>query len=311
MSAIADRPARPEAAENRFHRKSCAMEVGRRRCRLSRMVQALVEDMNRSRPAPLSRARPCLPGRTVAVSALFAARRGFTILELLVVISIVTILTAVLMPTLAKVREAGERVQCASNMRQVACALIDYTDENRDRLPTLNYTSAQSIAPRFGEAMALSDDTGRVPDGLGRLILGKNGGYLSDPRVLYCPCHRGDHPFSRYETQLMQPIPFGQGETVFCNYHYRGTVDPVTLEPMPRSVRPDTVLLVDGLRTRSDFSHVTGTNRLKADASVDWRADTLNRIYNALPSNIDGVTDPEVFSTVWQLIDNRPAPTDD
>lgn len=247
-----------------------------------------------------------VPNRVSRVSAC-----GFTILELLVVISIVTILTAVLMPTLARVREAGERIECASNMRQIACALIDYTDENRDRLPALDYTSQQSLIPRFSEAMALSDDTGRAADGLGRLLLGTGGAYLSDARVLYCPCHRGDHPYSRYQTQLEARTPFGYGQTVFCNYHYRGNVDPVTLEPMPRSVRPDTVLLVDGLRTRSDFSHVTGTNRLKADGSVDWRADTLNRIYNALPSNIDGVTDPEVFSTVWQLIDNRPAPTDD
>ena len=237
--------------------------------------------------------------------------RGFTILELLVVISVVAILTAVFMPALARVREAGERIECASNMRQIACAMIDYTDENRDRLPALDYTSHQSLVPRFSEAMALSDDTGRKADGLGRLVLGLNGGYLSDPRVLYCPCHRGDHPFSRYQAQLTARIPFGFGETAFCNYHYRGNVDPVTLDPMPRSVRPDTVLLVDGLRTRADFSHVTGTNRLRADGSVDWHADTLNLIYKALPTEISGITDPEVFSAVWQLIDNRPAPTDD
>lgn len=267
--------------------------------------------MPRSRPASLLRDRPLCFGRGVADPNARAARRAFTILELLVVISIVTILTALLMPALAKVREAGERVQCASNMRQVACALIDYTDENRDRLPTLTYTSEQSIAPRFGEAMALSDETGRVADGLGRLILGKNGGYLSDPRLLYCPCHRGDHPFSRYERQLMEPTPFGYGQTVFCNYHYRGTVDPVTLEPMPRQVRTDTVLLVDGLRTRRDFSHVTGTNRLRSDGSVDWHADTANKIYRALPMDGGGVSGADVYSTVWSLIDNRPAPVDD
>ncbi len=266
--------------------------------------------MTRSRPTPSSSERPASSEREVAVPR-GVARRAFTILELLVVISIVAILTAIFMPALARVREAGERIECASNMRQIACALIDYTDEHRDRLPALDYTSHQSLIPRFSEAMALSDDTGRKADGLGRLILGMNGGYLSDPRVLYCPCHRGEHPFSRYEEQLTARIPFGFGDTVFCNYHYRGNVDPVTLEPMPRSVRSDTVLLVDGLRTRADFSHVTGTNRLKADGSVDWHYDTLNRIYKALPTDIEGVTDPEVFSAVWQLIDNRPAPSDD
>lgn len=267
--------------------------------------------MTRCRPAPLLRARPSCTGRTVILPNHGLAARAFTILELLVVISIVAILTAILMPALARVREAGERMQCASNMRQVACAIIDYSDDHRDRLPALDYTSQQGMVPRFGEAMALSDTTGRRADGLGRLFLGKNGGYLADPRVLYCPCHRGDHPFSRYESQLTARTPSGYGETVFCNYHYRGTVDPVTMELLPRDVRPDLVLLVDGLRSRRDFSHVLGTNRLKADGSVDWQADTANLIYRALPIEPMGFGDSEVFSAVWTLIDHRPPPSDD
>jgi hypothetical protein len=167
------------------------------------------------------------------------------------------------------------------------------------------------MVPRFSEAMALSDTTGRKADGLGRLVLGKNGGYLGDPRVLYCPCHRGDHPFSRYQAQLTARTPTGFGETVFCNYHSRGTIDPVTMELLPRDVRPDLVLLVDGLRSRRDFSHVLGTNRLKADGSVDWHADTANAIYRALPIDPVGFGDADVFAAVWTLIDRRPVPSDD
>jgi len=252
--------------------------------------------------------------RAAVDAAVLPSRRrdGFTILELLVVISIVAILTSILMPALAKVREAGERVQCASNMRQVGCGLTDYSDENRDRLPTLNYTAQQNLVPRFGEAMALTDEAGRRPDGLGRLLSGLAGGYVSDPRVLYCPCHHGDHPFSRYESQLMGlNRPGARPGTLFGNYHYRGTVDPVTHEPLPRPVRPDLVLLVDGLRTRRDFSHVSGTNRLKADGSVDWLADTANRIYRALPSEAGGFSGADLFESVWTLIDNRTMPDND
>lgn len=271
----------------------------------------MTQEMTRCRPASLLRARPTRIGRGVAVQSRLLAARAFTILELLVVISVVAILTAILMPALARVREAGERMQCASNMRQVACAIIDYSDDHRDRLPALDYTAQHAMVQRFGEAMALSDATGRKADGLGRLVLGKNGGYLGDPRVLYCPCHRGDHPFSRYEAQLTARTPTGFGETVFCNYHYRGTIDPVTMELLPRDVRPDLVLLVDGLRSRRDFSHVLGTNRLKADGSVDWHADTANAIYRALPIEPMGFGDADVFAAVWTLIDRRPLPSDD
>jgi hypothetical protein len=83
------------------------------------------------------------------------------------------------------------------------------------------------------------------------------------------------------------------------------------MELLPRDVRPDLVLLVDGLRSRRDFSHVLGTNRLKADGSVDWHADTANAIYRALPIDPVGFGDADVFAAVWTLIDRRPVPSDD
>ena len=57
---------------------------------------------------------------------------AFTIVELLVVISIVTILASFLMPAFARVREAAERLQCSNNMRQIGCAIMSYADDNND-----------------------------------------------------------------------------------------------------------------------------------------------------------------------------------
>lgn len=232
------------------------------------------------------------------------ARGGFTILELLVVISIVAILTSLLMPALSKVRDAGGRIHCASNMRQVGCALFEYSEEHRDRMPPLDYTGDNNLLPKFGEAMALTDERARFPDGLGRLVIGLTGTYLKDPRILYCPCHQGDHPFSKYAPQLTKEAPLNYRQVVYCNYHYRGTMDPVTHKPLPRSVLPETVLLVDGLRTQRDFSHRIGTNRLKADGSVDWRADTGGWIYDVLPSNPNSPTTALLYETVWKWVDD-------
>ena len=240
------------------------------------------------------------------MNARAAALRAFTILELLVVISIASILTAILMPTLARVREAAERVQCASNLRQIGCALIDYGDDHRDRLPSLEVVQTTQFmpSPKFAEAMALTNLQGGGADGLGRLLLGPTtGAYLGTPAVLYCPCHRGDHPFERYERALMKIGPREAGAPIYCNYHYRGTFDPVTRRHMPRPLPPETILVVDGLRTRSDFSHVDGTNRLKADCSVDWYADTANAIYRALPVEPPVNAQPDLFSVLWDRID--------
>jgi len=54
------------------------------------------------------------------------SRTGFTLVELLVVISLVTLLVALLLPVLGQARESARRVACASNVHQVGDALLAY-----------------------------------------------------------------------------------------------------------------------------------------------------------------------------------------
>jgi prepilin-type N-terminal cleavage/methylation domain-containing protein/prepilin-type processing-associated H-X9-DG protein len=61
-------------------------------------------------------------------------RRGFTLVELLVVIGIIAVLISVLLPTLGRARESGRRVACLSNLRQVSLAVLMY-EQQWKRLP--------------------------------------------------------------------------------------------------------------------------------------------------------------------------------
>ncbi len=62
-------------------------------------------------------------------------RHGFTLVELLVVIGIIAILISVLVPTLAKAREQARSVQCLSNIRQIATAVMMFSAEHNGWMP--------------------------------------------------------------------------------------------------------------------------------------------------------------------------------
>src|SRR5512143_643652 len=81
-----------------------------------------------------------------------ASRRGFTLVELLVVILIISVLIALLLPALARAREAANTVVCADNMRNVTVGLLQYCHRSGGEMPSTGFNVYRCLGPEMGDA---------------------------------------------------------------------------------------------------------------------------------------------------------------
>ncbi len=214
--------------------------------------------------------------------------RGFTLVELLVVIAIIGLLVALLLPAVQAARESARCVSCASNLKQIGLAMLQFDDRNKQLpsaemlkpgtnkgnggsafIPLLPYLEEQALFEQFDPAQSVSTEANR------RVI-------ETPIAVFRCPSmvhYYGDPPpgWASYA------VCTGSGYSHFAamtspNYHNGAIVDPTRATVKVVSI--------------AKLSALDGTSRTFVAGDLDWGLSNIKAM--------EGTSLPETGgSTFW------------
>jgi len=147
------------------------------------------------------------------------SKKAFSLVELLVVISIIALLTAILTPSVVGARRQANRVYCLNNLRQMVLAADNYAQNNNDYYPIAQYSWQENASTAYAYCW---DFTQVTENGQSKTIPGLLWEGETIEKVHQCPSYKGgitgfNDPYTGYNYNTSF-IGHGQGEIVTDAY---------------------------------------------------------------------------------------------
>lgn len=182
-------------------------------------------------------------------------RRGFTLIEFMVVVAVLAVLVAVFLPAMIKPRYRASRIGCVNNLKQVGLAFRQWALDNNDKFP-------MQVSGTNGGTMEL------VESGNVYVHFRVMSNELNTPKILFCP--QESNPKRKVATTFDSTIPpRTQYAVPFTNDHsvsYFVGLDAKDASPQ-MIISGDDNLAVRGVRVKRGILSL-GTN-----TPISWTKD--------------------------------------